>query len=1204
MINAAALLRDLKRLTHTLEADIRERIAASPDLDASLNGEWQAARDAGRSGATVHDFKEEAITQAAVHWLLMGVFIRFLEDNALIDRPCLTAADPERRALAQDRHETYFRQHPGDSDREYLLAVFREVGGLPTLAALFDERHNPLFRLEVSGDGGMAIIGFWQRIDPDTGALVHDFTDPDWNTRFLGDLYQDLSEAAQKKFALLQTPEFVEEFILDRTLTPAINEFGYREVRLIDPTCGSGHFLLGGFARLLDHWQRNDPARNTRDAVQRALDGIYGVDLNPFAVAISRFRLLMASLKACGETRLAEAPSFRFKLAAGDSLLHGPRLGRGQLELGGEAENLAGRGLAHAYASEDLPDLNRILGQRYHAVVGNPPYITVKDAALNAAYRARYASCHRQYSLGVPFTERFLELAIPGSEREPAGYVGMITTNSFMKREFGKKLIEDFLPRIDLSHVIDTSGAYIPGHGTPTVILFGRDRAPVTSVVRTVMGIKGEPSTPADPAQGLVWRAIVDQVDVAGSESDFVSVADTPRTTLAHHPWSIGGGGAADLKELIEDSAALKLEQAVSLIGFVCMTRADDVYFTPKHSLIARGILPENVVVNVEGNCVRDWGIDQPNTTAFPYDSDLRPLPFSPSSKLHQFLWPYRTPLWLRREPNGNHREIGLTWWEWSRFQRERYRTPLTITFAEIATHNHFVLDRGGKVFNRTAPVIKLPARASEAEHLGLLGLLNSSVACFWFQQVCHNKGRPGANVAGADERYEFRYVHNATVIAEFPLVESRPLALTQTLDRLAQELAATNPAVLVHRALPLRATLDAARAATESLRQQMIATQEELDWRCYQLYGLTQTELTHPQPPEIALGERAFEIVLARRMAAGQAETTWFARHGSTPITELPAHWPADYRLVVETRIALIESDKFIGLIERPEYKRRWASTAWQEQEQAALKGWLLDRLESTVKDAAANTASLTSTHKLADQLRSDADFMRVAELYAGRSDFDVALLVANLVAGEAVPVLAVLRYSEAGLRKRGEWERTWDLQRREDAVDAETADESERRRRKTAEIGDIPVPPKYKSTDFQKTDYWRLRGGLDVLKERFVSFPHCSRDADGSLVIAWAGLNPLQLGTAIATWYLDMKDNEGWDADRLKPLLAGIAELVPWIKQWHNDPDAEHGTRMGDYLDGFVDEETRGLGITREAVVGWQPPATTVRRGRQRAI
>ena len=90
-----------------------------------------------------------------------------------------------------------------------------------------------------------------------------------------------------------------------------------------------------------------------------------------------------------------------------------------------------------------------------------------------------YQRCHRQYSLGVPFTERFFELAI-GIRRDNgrSGYVGMITANSFMKREFGKKLIEEFFPKIDLTHVIDTSGAYIPGHGTPTVILFGRNRKP------------------------------------------------------------------------------------------------------------------------------------------------------------------------------------------------------------------------------------------------------------------------------------------------------------------------------------------------------------------------------------------------------------------------------------------------------------------------------------------------------------------------------------------------------------------------------------------------------------------------------------------------------------------------------------------------------------------------------------------------------
>ena len=50
-------------------------------------------------------------------------------------------------------------------------------------------------------------------------------------------------------------------------------------------------------------------------------------------------------------------------------------------------------------------------GAAYHVVVGNPPYITVKDAELNAAYRKRYDTCHRQYSLAVPFIERFFDLA-------------------------------------------------------------------------------------------------------------------------------------------------------------------------------------------------------------------------------------------------------------------------------------------------------------------------------------------------------------------------------------------------------------------------------------------------------------------------------------------------------------------------------------------------------------------------------------------------------------------------------------------------------------------------------------------------------------------------------------------------------------------------------------------------------------------------
>ena len=1201
MINAPQLLADLTRLLKRFEDDLRQRIADVAELKASLQAEWQAARDADRTAETFESWADQVITQAGVHWLLSCVFLRFIEDNELAERPWL-GGTPEsgRLALARDRHEAYFREKPLESDRDYLLASFREAGALPGLHTFFDETHNPVFRLGLSGDAAMALRQFWQQVDPNTGTLAHDFTDPDWNTRFLGDLYQDLSEATRKRYALLQTPEFVEEFILDRTLTPAIREFGFREVRMIDPTCGSGHFLLGGFRRLVDEWIRHEPARNPRDIAQRALDAVAGVDLNPFAVAISRFRLLVAALKVSLVHRLSEAPDFKLNVAIGDSLLHGKRFGMtvtdGMFE---GAEHYAGTGLAHAYASEDLAEVNRILGRQYQAVVGNPPYIVVKDAALNAAYRQRYASCHMKYSLGAPFTERFFDLAITGNG-QPAGFVGLITANSFMKREFGSKLIEHVLPRLDLTHVVDTSGAYIPGHGTPTVILFGRHRAPVGDAVRTVMGIKGEPSTPDDPARGLVWSAIVGQIDHAGSESEFVSVAETPRATFAKHPWSIGGGGASELLEALNDTGAETLGKLTTSIGRTTHTGEDNVFFVPL-SWPARTHITGYTVPLVEGESVRDFSLGCEVDVIFPYDRQSADVLTDLPAELWHHLWAYRRLLKERSDFGNYIEDRGLRWYEHSMFFPERYRSPLGIAFAEVSTHNHFVLDRGGKVFKQTAPVIKLPTGASEDEHLGLLGLLNSSVGCFWLKQVCHNKGGGGINEGHRGDKWEFFYAFNSGKVAEFPLVDARPVDLASRLDTLALDIANQSPSALLARsdaAMPTRADLDASHRSVQRLRGQQIATQEELDWRCIRLYGLLPTgaepsAYEHPSPPEAALGERAFEIVLARRMAAGTETTTWFERHGSTPVTEIPARWPEVYRQVVQRRIDLIENDRNIALIERPEFKRRWNTPSWRSLEQAALSDWLLARLESPrywprMEGAASHAApQLISTARLADAAGRDAEFMQIAALYAGHADFDLTQFVADLVAAESVPFLPVLRYTDTGLRKRAQWEGTWALQRREDAGE---------------DVGKIPVPPKYQSKDYLKADWWGLRGGLDVPKERWVSYPGCERGADTSLPIAWAGWNHLQRATALAAYYLEMKENEGWEPARLQPLLAGLLELVPWLEQWHNEIDPAYGERMGTYHRGFVNEEARALGFTLDDLRAWKPAVTGAKRGRKK--
>ncbi len=1185
------MLDDLKKAVTKLEDDMRRRSEDVPDIGADLRRRHAEAKVAGRTAAAYEVWREEFITQAAVAWTLGCVFVRFLEDNDFIPEAYLSGPG-ERLAQARDARTLYFRQFPTHSDREYLEFVFGRIAELPGARGIFDREHNPLWMLGPTGDGARLLLDLFQKIDAKTGALVLDFTGKKTDTRFLGDLYQDLSESARKRYALLQTPKFIEDFILDRTLTPAVAEFGYAKVKLIDPTCGSGHFLLGAFERLLNLHLKHSPNLDIRVLAQKALEQVHGVDVNPFAVAIARFRLLVAALVACDIGKIADAPDFEIRVFTGDSLLHGARAG----ETRGVQQNfLESDRLEHYYATEDAPRLAEILGGHYHAVVGNPPYITPKDPALNQAYRQKYGSCHMKYSLGVPFMERFFDLSLgslgsleglEGRERPEVGYVGMITANSFMKREFGKKLIETYIPTWDLTHVIDTSGAYIPGHGTPTVILFGRNRRPVVSTIRAVMGIKGEPSTPEDPARGFVWSAIVDQVDVAGSQSDFVSVSDAPRANFEKHPWSIGGGGASELKEVLDETASKVLGDVVEVIGVLGMTNADDILIAPKAAFQRKKVEPSTFSRLVLGDLIRDHIISDGEWVVFPYfEENLISLTDFPM--LERWLWIGRNVLGSRVTfGKTTYFKEGRPWWEWHQVAISRLRTPLTITYAEIATHNHFVLDRGGKIFNRTSPVIKLPANAAEADHLALLGLLNSSTACFWIKQVCFNKGST-VDQHGARQRtmpFEDFYAHDGTKLKQFPISAEKPLTLATEIDRLALELQSNLPANLVER-LWKEGTLDAARwaAGREAVRgilERMIALQEELDWECYRLYGLLDGGDFRLKIEDfrlgISLGQRAFEIVMARAMEKGELQTTWFERHGSTPVTEIPAEWPDEYKKVVARRIELMQTDPNIRLIEKPEYKRRWNVEPWDVQAERALRGWLLDRLEDLPVWA---EATLRSTTQLADAVRGDADFMRVAEMYRKRPDFDVAKLVRELVEAETVPAVSVMRYKPSGLIKRKVWEDVWDLQRREDRGEA---------------VGEIPVPPKYGSADFLSSDYWRLRGKLDVPKERFIGFPGMQRDGDPSgLLVGWAGWDHLKQARAVAGWFEQLRTGEGWTRSRLTPLLVALVELLPWLDQWHNDIDPEFSMRMGDFFREFVAEEARAAGLTLADLKTWVPPA-----------
>src|SRR5262245_24652710 len=437
--------------------------------------------------------------RAAVLWVLKSVYVRVLEDRGLVKPGRIL--DPEAQQLFE-------RLAPNLGETAFLRWVYRDLaspnGGLPELFS-----PQPAEVALPSDDLSRALIDFWRHRDPDTGT-VWSFGEEHFEGELMGDLYQELDPVVKDRFGLCQTPDFVRAFILDRTLTPAIETFGAEEVRLLDPACGSGHFLIDGLKRLVGATSERHPDWDRDRLVAHCLHRVVGIDLNDYACALARARLVMTAAELAGMANLTEAAAFHPHVYWADGLEQvergGDRWGH-QLDFLDPVKNAAPR--ASLTRPEVRSALRSILAAKFHAVVANPPYIVEGDDARKAYHREkvgrrrRYLSAYKEYSLGSPFTERCFQLSAPD------GFVGLITGNNFMKRDFGKPLIEQVLAAVDLSLVVDTSQATIPFHGTPTVMLFGRNRRPQDTRVRAVLGRRREEGPPENPGQGQVWQSIL-----------------------------------------------------------------------------------------------------------------------------------------------------------------------------------------------------------------------------------------------------------------------------------------------------------------------------------------------------------------------------------------------------------------------------------------------------------------------------------------------------------------------------------------------------------------------------------------------------------------------------------------------------------------------------------------------------------------------
>lgn len=296
-----------------------------------LRGHVDAFADA-MSDGTHRDL--EAARPVAVAWVYHSLLVAWAEDHELID--------PWLRKDAADRRENWYATDGGDP-RRWLAASCASIGVHPATRCLLDPRYtHALARtppVEVCAD----LIDWWSgeapslRYDVDSG--------PSSVTGWLvGDLLSALSDQRRKDHALCQTPWWVADAIIDRTLIPAAQEFTDETLRTIDPTCGTGHFLI----RKLDYlWELYTtgtlhPRQATSgpvatgwipitpiEAAKRILAGCHGVELDPLTAAVARLRYivtlghLLHQAGALPVLRLDALPPWQPPIVVGDSLLAG-----------------------------------------------------------------------------------------------------------------------------------------------------------------------------------------------------------------------------------------------------------------------------------------------------------------------------------------------------------------------------------------------------------------------------------------------------------------------------------------------------------------------------------------------------------------------------------------------------------------------------------------------------------------------------------------------------------------------------------------------------------------------------------------------------------------------------------------------------------------------------------------------------------------
>ncbi|MBA2719663.1 MAG: N-6 DNA methylase [Chloroflexi bacterium] len=489
------------------------------------------------------DIDPVVIDHAVQRLLDRLIFIRAAEDREIEPphlRPLLRTLEHTRkrgtlwdqlRAIFRDWERRYDSQLFADQPLDHLETEFKPIWD--TVEGLHETAHGLVqydFRgidADVLGGVYEQYLGHLAKVDTrDTGA------------RSRSKSSADITRPIRKARGVYYTPKWIVRYIVEASLGSLLKRLSPDEVRvlrIIDPACGSGSFLVEAFRVLTQYWTRLERPKTDDRALNLRLrildDNLFGIDLDAQAVEIAQLNLLLAALN---QPTLLPDLTANFRIA--NSLFDtASRQIPSEFDRGGWLTPVETRG----------PELSR----KYDVVVMNPPYY---DLQLHPYQQAVLRDVYPEVASGHDDVLYYF-LARAADLIKPGGQLGCVVARYWLDSLYAEKLRGMLSTRMAVTEIVDFR-SYQP---------FGRDVGVNAAIVIAEAGGPSSQTrfvTPATEGFGEIPQALMEGVStLTVGPPAFVE----SNVQLSKAPWRHGPSHRASTAETVRLDDIAQLTQGV-----------------------------------------------------------------------------------------------------------------------------------------------------------------------------------------------------------------------------------------------------------------------------------------------------------------------------------------------------------------------------------------------------------------------------------------------------------------------------------------------------------------------------------------------------------------------------------------------------------------------------------------------------------------